>query len=200
MPATLTPPVIVQPLAIEAAQDCELSSEAQALLAPQVKAASFLAQLAREGLWMDALRLAPHALGRSESIWWAALCLWQFYRPAPPPEADACLAAVTSWLQDRSEANRRAAYDAGKRAKTTTPAGNLALAVFFESGSMSLPDRPNVPVKPHYLPRTLSSAVTLAIKQSPPDERVARQSDYVRLALEVMAGRWPLPASSQESR
>lgn len=200
MPATLIPPVIVQPLAVEAAQDCELSSEAQALLAPQMKAASFLAQLAREGLWMDALRLGPHALGRPEAIWWGTLCLWQFYRPAPPPEADTCLASVVNWLQDRSEANRRAAYAAGQRAKSTTPAGNLALAVFFENGSMSLPDQPAVPVKPHYLPCSLSSAVTLAIKLSPPDERVARQSDYVRLALEVMAGHWPLPASSQESR
>jgi hypothetical protein len=200
MPATQTPPVIVQPLAVDAARDCELSQEAQALLAPQVKAASFLAQLAREGLWMDSLRLAPHALGRAEALWWGALCLWQFYRPAPPPEADECLTIVVRWLQNRNETNRRAAYAAGQRAKTTTPAGNLALAVFFENGSMSLPDQPNVPVKPHYLPCTISSAVTLAIKLSPPDERVARQSDYVRLALEVMAGHWPLPALSQESR
>lgn len=198
MTATQTPERIEQPLAKVAAEDCDLSPAALALLTPQVKAGAFLAQLARNNLWMDALRFAPYALERRAAIWWATLCVWQFYRPSPAAEVDACFKTVLAWLNDQSEENRREAYVASHAAKTTTPAGNLALAAFFEFGSIAPAGQPEVPAKPHFMPQALASAITLAIKLSPRDDQPARETDYVRLALEVMAGRWPLPASVEE--
>lgn len=198
MTATQTAPRIAQPMAIDAARDCELSEAARKLLVPQLKAGSFLAQLARDNLWLDALRFAPFALERRSAVWWGTLCVWQFYRPSPTPEVDRCLKAVIAWLHEPSEATRQDAHVASYAAKTTTPAGNLALAAYFESGSISPPGQPAVPTKPHYTPQSLASAITLALKLSPPDARLTRQTDFVRLALEVMAGRWPIPQTTQE--
>lgn len=198
MSTTETAIRIEQPLAHEVALDCNLSEAAQALLTPEIKAGSYLARLARENLWLDALRFAPYALERNSAIWWATLCLWQYYRPAPPAEIDRCLKAVIAWLREPSETARREAYMASQAAKVTTPAGNLALAVFFEFGSLAPVGQPEVPAKPHFMPQSLGAAITLAIKQSPLDLQAARQTDYVRLALEVMAGRWPLPTTPEE--
>lgn len=198
MTALEAPSRIEQPMAIDAACDCDLSDAARKLLAPKLKAASFLAQLARDNLWTDALRFAPFALERKAAVWWGTLCLWQFYRPTPTPEVDRCLRVVMRWLNEPSEANRRAAHVASHEAKATTPAGNLALAVFFASGSIAPEGQPEVPTKPHYTPQALASAITLAVKQLPGDVRTARQTEFVRLALEVMAGRWPIPHTTEE--
>lgn len=198
MSTTEALPRIDQPLAIDAATDCDLSDAARALLKPDLKAGSFLAQLARDNLWLDALRFAPYALDRRSAIWWATLCVWQFYRLKPTPEVDRCFKAVIAWLNEPGELERRDAHLASQAAKTTTPAGNLALAVFFEFGSISPAGQPEVPAKPHFMPQSLGSAITLALKLSPADVRLSRQTDYVRLALEVMAGRWPLPHTQQE--
>jgi hypothetical protein len=124
--------------------------------------------------------------------------LWEHYRPTPPVEVDRCLKAAVAWLREPSETARREAYMAGQEAKITTPAGNLAMAVFFEFGSLAPLGQPEVPAKPHLMPQALGAAITLAIKQSPLDQQSARQTDYVRLALEVMAGRWPLPTPTEE--
>lgn len=198
MNAAATLDRIEQPLAADAARDCDISDNARHLLAPGLKSGSYLAQLARDNLWIDALRFAPYALERRAAIWWGTLCAWQFYRPTPPAEADRCLKAAVAWLNEPSEANRREAYMAGHAAHNTTPAGNLALAVFFESGSMAPVGQPEVPVKPHYMPQSLASAITLALKLSPRDQQLVLQTDFVRLALEVMAGRWPLPTTAEE--
>ena len=184
---------IARPLAVDVARECELTDAGRALLRDGIKAPQFLAQLAREGLWMDALRFAPFALPRREAVWWACLCLWQFYRPTPPTAADACFKAVVAWLQDGNDAARRAAYEAGQAAKTSTPAGSLAIAVFFHEGSISVVGQPEVPSKPAQLPLSLGAAVTQAIRLSPRAEVASRQNDYVRLALEVLTGRWPVP-------
>ncbi len=190
---TATLEAVKRPPARELARDCELTDAAHDLLVGDIKGPQFLAALAREGLWMDAVGFAPFCLPRTDAVWWASLCLWQYYRPAPSPEVDACLKAVVTWLQDPSDANRRAAYDAGQIAKPATPAGNLALGVFMSGGSISVAGQPEVPTKPKYLPQSLATAVKLAIRKSPTHLVAARQNDFVRLALEVLTGRWPLP-------
>jgi hypothetical protein len=191
-------PGIEQSLASAAARECDLSPAAEALLRPELKSGAFLARLAHENLWLDALRFAPFGLPRSQALWWGALCLWQCYRPAPAPEVDRCLQAVVAWLREPGEAQRREAYEAGRAARTTTPAGNLALAAFFDCGSLAPVGQPEVSAQPSLMPQTLGAALTLALKLSPRAEQAARQTDFVRLALEVMAGRWPLPTNHEE--
>jgi hypothetical protein len=192
MPAAPTAPP-PQPLASDVLGECELSAAARAHLAPGIKLASFLAQLAREQLWTDALRAAAFGLPRPSAVWWGCLCLWEFYRPTPPAEIDRCLAAVVDWLKEPTDARRREAQEAALAAKVTTPGGNLAMAVFFSEGSISPVDQPAVPAKPHHLPQMIAAATNLAVQKSPRNLVEARATDFVRMALEVLAGRWPLP-------
>lgn len=194
MSTTATAPVKA-PLAMEAARGCELTPAAQSLLTKDIKIPQYLAQLARNNLWIDALHFAPFGLPRKEAVWWACLCLWQHYRPTPEPNVDACLKAVVDWIREPTEAHRRTAQQAGHDAGSATPAGNLALAVFLSEGSISLPGRPEVPANPKHMPHLLGQAVLLAVRQTPHDLAVAHQTDYVRLAMELLAGRWPKPAA-----
>lgn len=185
-----------RPLALQLAQDCDLSDAARDLLTKEIKVPQYLAALARAGLWMDALQFAPFGLPRREAAWWACLCLWQCYRPVPSKEVDACLRSVVNWLQEPNETTRRATYDAAQVARVTSPAGNLAMGVFMNSGSLSVAGQPEVPAEPRLLPKSLANAVTLAIRKSPRETVAARQNDFVRLALEVFVGRWPIPQQS----
>lgn len=193
MTATLAP--TNRPLAGECARTCELSDAALALLSKEIKVPQYLAQLARNNLWNDAINFSPFGLGRVEAVWWGTLCLWQHYRPAPLPDIDACLKAIVAWVREPSDGARHIARQAGNVAGATTPAGVLATAVFFSEGSISLPGRPEVLARPEHLPKMVGQAVMLAVRQSPRDLVAARQADYIRLTMEIFAGRWPLPAA-----
>jgi hypothetical protein len=92
-----------------------------------------------------ALRYLGHALPRFEAVAWAAhmLQLWSQNVAADERQALDC---VQRWLEDPTEEYRRAAHEAGERARDGSPERLLADAVFMSGGSISEQDLP--PVQP----------------------------------------------------
>lgn len=139
--------------------------------------------LGRLRLSAPALALVGAALPPREGVWWAWVAVRHALHvlaeraaapvpagerpPAPPPAAErAALATVERWIAEPTDANRRAAWDAGQAADLSTPAGCACAAVFFSNGSIASPASPMaVPPPPGAHVTFAATAVLLAAVQ-----------------------------------
>ncbi len=139
-----------------------LATSAPQAVAPGANDPLAAATALADGHPAPALTLAAAALPPREGVWWAwiavrhAMHVLAERAAAPPVAADAqpllppsaaeraALGAVERWIGDPSEANRRAAWDAGQAADLGTPAGCVCAAVFFANGSIASPQCPVV--------------------------------------------------------
>lgn len=191
MTQTKTPP---PRLAEEIAVECKLSAEAAALLQKGESWLAFFNRLVGHQRHEDAFRLAAYAFPKPQAIWWGALCLWNASRPTPPPEVDAILKAIVTWLKEPSEGHRRAVEKTGNAIKFAQPAGALALAVFASGGSISLEGLPHVEPAPGLTAKSVALAVGLLARK--PGDKAARMAGFAALAGDVASGKIPygLPA------
>jgi hypothetical protein len=115
----------------------------------------------------------------------------QYTPPEPPPPIAAAIAAADAWVAQPAEERRRAAMAAAEAATYGTPAGCLALAVFFSEGSLAPPDAPPVPVGEGFCARTVAAAIHLCSLSQGPDKAHAAALACSRLGVEVAAGPAP---------
>jgi hypothetical protein len=187
--------------AVDVCRHVQLSDEARKYLFEEQTAPQFLSLLIKNGLYEDALRFVAYDLGKREAVWWGCLCLWEAYRPSPPPTIDAALQAVVAWVQQPEEPQRREADAAGKAAGVNTPAGMLAEAVYCSGGSISLPDLPEVEPDEWLTAQMVAAAVVLASKSKGPEQKVALQRRFLVVAGEVTGVRlrWHLDDSERKT-
>lgn len=189
--------------AAEVARDCPLSDEALQLLTPQLMPGKYVATLIGQKQFADAVRFTAFNLPKRKAIWWAALCLWDACRVDEdeklPLAVDAVFRAVVAWLQDPSEANRRAVEAAGREAGAASPYGQLATAAFFSGGNVSLPDQPEVASKPSSTAKAVASVVLAASKRKKPPNAVAAQQAYLVLAADLTKGKLPWALEKKEA-
>jgi hypothetical protein len=114
----------------------------------------------------EAAMFLGQALPRYEAVAWAARSVRDLV-PADPGagEGDALRAALL-WLQDPSEARRRAAFEASQRAADASPQRLCALAVFFSGGSMAPETLQPVPPPKDVAGKFAAGAVLLAASGS----------------------------------
>lgn len=196
-------PDVPERTAGEVAEHCPLSDAAQALLDPQMASDKYLALLISKELYADATRFTAFHLPKRDAVWWGALCLWNVYRPSTNEAAcrsvEAVFQALTRWVQEPNETNRRAAEAVGREAGITTPHGQLALAVFFSEGSVSLPGLPEVLPKPWQTAKNVAGAVVAASKKGKPSEALGNQRLFLVLAAELSKGQLPWVPSEEEA-
>jgi len=175
----------------------EPSEPALALLGEGMAPDAYLEALLSQRLDEDALTFLAYALPRREAVWWGLRCVRQVL-PAEPKEAEtAALASVDAWLSDTTDENRRAAFCAAEAATYATPAGCIALAVFFSAGSMAPADCPEVPVGEGFCARTVAAAVLLSVVMYEPEKAPETARGFVDLGIEVT--RQPAPWEEAEA-
>ena len=178
-------------LAVEVARRCELSAEAQPLLRADFTPQQYFAELARRALYADAVKLAAHYLTPREAVWWGCLCLWQVIRQNESPPDAAALDAAVRWVQEPTEARRRAAKQAATATRPTSIAGGLARAAFFTGGSISLAGQPHVDPPADQAARTVADLVLLAAQLAAHELKSACLRHFLQLAGEVSRGEAP---------
>ncbi|MDR3509166.1 MAG: hypothetical protein P4L64_14830 [Caulobacteraceae bacterium] len=110
----------------------------------------------------DAAKFLGMALPRWETVAWAARVLREVGERNPgSPEADT-LKAVMLWIQDPTEARRRATYDAAQGADVASPERLAAMAVFYSGGSVAPPDCEPLPAPRDAAGRFSAGAVLAA--------------------------------------
>jgi hypothetical protein len=174
----------------------EASAPALALAQDGTSSEAFLDALLEAGQIEDALAFLAHALPRREALLWGSRCVRAALPPEPPPKITAALAAADAWIGGPSDERRRAAMTAAEAATYGTPAGCLALAVFFSEGSLAPPDCPPVPVGEWFCARTVAAAIHLSCLAKGPEEAGPAAQACAKLGLEVAVqpAPWDEPA------
>ena len=105
---------------------------------PEIGAQAGYAAILAEGRAADALDYIGHALPKLEAVTWAAQLLNADSRVRELPIRDRlALDHVLRWLDDPSDANRRATQRAAVAASRQSAEHCLALAVYYSGGSIS---------------------------------------------------------------
>jgi hypothetical protein len=121
----------------------------------------YFAALRQAGRGAEAVEFLAQALPRWEVIAWAARCVRDVAPPPRGPEADALKTALL-WVQDPTEARRRAAEAAAAACAPESPARMAALAAFYSGGSVAPPDAEAVPAPRDAAGRFAAGAILIA--------------------------------------
>lgn len=114
----------------------------------------------------EAINQQARSLQPRACIEWSLACLRKLQPQVEPPEQKA-LKAVEKWLADPSDANRRAAKAVSDETGLSTPAGCVALAVFFSEGSISPANQHEVPPPPDVTAKIAAGGILLAATKDP---------------------------------
>jgi len=171
--------------AIESAARCQLSADARDLLTAEASATDFLNRLMKANLLDDAVHFMAAALPVRKAVWWGALCAWEAYRENLAPAADEAFHCVVNWIQEPSDANRRAAAALVKPAGAATPVGILLLALHHSGGSIAPPDLPKFEPDARLFTKLLAEAVLLAGKQIGVEKREDRRREFIATAARI---------------
>ncbi len=201
---TALAPVVFAPslawLVGRAVLDDEALSAARAIH-PEAAAAGasdperLVSALQRGGQGAAACRLLACALPPREGVWWgmtaARHALQLPGQPAPAPAVVDALAAVERWIAAPDDDHRRAAWAAAEKAGMDSPAGSVAGAVFFTSGSVAPSDITTVS-PPAGIHCTLASTAVVMAAATEPASFDALLDMYVQQALGIVAhlGGW----------
>jgi len=138
--------------------------EPDSSLAPQ----AFYEALIKSGRLVQAAQFLGLALPRWEAVAWAARAVRDQRADAQrkPAEVEALKRALL-WVQDPSEARRRAAFDAAEAAPTTSPERLAALAAYFSGGPVTPNDCEPIQAPHHAAGKLAAGAVLAAVFSGP---------------------------------
>jgi len=120
------------------------------------------------GRGVEAADFLGQALPRWETVAWAARAVRDLTDPADAKPANAAaLKSALLWVQDPTEARRRAAFDAAEAAPATSAERFAALAAFFSGGSIAPADCDPLPAARDAAGRFAAGAVLLAAFSAP---------------------------------
>lgn len=178
--------------AADVCKNFELSRAAKDLLRPDEKPRPFLETLIEKRLNEDAVMLMAHAMPKREAIWWACRCVRMVLDERSPATQTELVAAAEAWAAKPADESRRSAFALAEAANFDPPAGLLGMAVFFSSGSLSLPNLPPVPPKDHLSAGMVGNAVKIAAVSQGGAKSSELYPKFFALGFEVAAGkdRW----------
>ncbi|MGH9558081.1 MAG: DUF6931 family protein, partial [Bryobacteraceae bacterium] len=130
-------------------------------------------RLARSGEIRAAIAALAQSLPAAEAVAWALASIRQIEPAGAKPEAAkpeflAAIESIERWLAEPNDELRRAAKLAADRAGIATPAGCLALAIFFSGGSIAPAEAPAAPqAPPEVCGKMVAGAMNLAAALDP---------------------------------
>ncbi len=142
-------------------EEADLGEDARA--APS----DYFAKLRANGQLNDAAFFLGQALPRFETVAWAARAVRDLRETPLKAGADAdAMKATLLWIQDPSDARRRAAFEAAGRINRASAERLVALAAFFSGGSITPVDVAPVQAPKEAAGRFSAGAVLLAAAAS----------------------------------
>jgi hypothetical protein len=164
--------------------EAEMSEEALEQLQAVEDSRHFVARLVEMELYGDALTFLAHALPRREAVWWSWLCARDAAGPEPKPAVGTSLEATKVWIAEPSDANRRAAMNAGETAGLDSAVGLSALAAFLCGDSLGPSSAPPAPPGPFAAAKAITGAIHLAACAKPED-LAGRYTEFVKRGVEL---------------
>jgi hypothetical protein len=173
-----------KPLSIVCAE-AELEEDALTLLEEADGVPAFLETLCEEDRYEEAIAFLAQALPPREAVGWAWVCAREAVGEDAPPSVQESLEATRAWIQEPSDAIRRAAFNAADEAGMATPAGCAGLAAFFSGDSLAPADSEPAPPPEGLSGRTVAGCVHVSAAWGEPEDVAARYEDFMRRGLEL---------------
>jgi hypothetical protein len=170
------------PTAKHVCASLKITDAARALLPQHDEPRSFYAALVKQSLLEDAVRFLAMWLPKPHAVWWASDCIRKRAAGQLTGPQRAAVNSAAAWAVAPSEQARRAAQEAAAALGGKTPAGWLALAAFWSTGSIGPPDAPAVPAPEEMTGRTVGNVIVLAGRCWPGKDAPA---DFYRRSLDV---------------
>lgn len=146
---------------------------------------AYLEALAAAEHWSEAVKFLTQALPKREAIAWAHQCVRSAAGPDVSSSTHAALKAVEEWLADSTEARRRATHAAAKAVGFDTPAGCLALGVFFSGGSLGPPSLDHaIPPSNDLTGKALAGAFLIAAVITEPENAPVKLQGFIEQGLQ----------------
>ena len=150
---------------------------------------TYLEALAAAELWTEAVKFLTQALPKREAIAWAYQCVRSVAGPELSLPTQATLQAVEEWLADSTDARRRAAHSAAKTVGFDTPAGCVALGVFFSGGSLGPPSLDHaIPPANDLTGKALAGALLIAAVITEPENAPLKLQSFIEQGLQFARG------------
>lgn len=154
--------------ALELCELAALDPEAQKAAQSGLPLRTFIEQLARVGQVRAGVSALAQVLPKGEAIAWGLASVRTIEAAIIKPGGAAAAELIEQWLKEPNEERRRAARDLAGKVGLATPAGCLAMAVFYSGGSMAPPESPVSPEPAaNICGKMVAGAMSLAVALDP---------------------------------
>ncbi len=182
-------PKITFPNAADVWKRYEPEEEASSCQREGMSPEAYLESLAEVELWSEAVKFLTQALPKRDAIAWACQCVRSVSVTEMSPAAQAALQAVEAWLADSTEARRRTAHAAAKTVGFDSPAGCVALGVFFSGGSLGPPSLDHaIPPANDLTGKALAGALLIAAVITEPENAPIKLQGFIEQGLQFARG------------
>lgn len=173
------------------AANAGVTDPAKELLRDDLGPAAYLNLLVEKALFKDALMFFAHAVPTDITVQWAVDCVKAFKPKAdgPPPKGPESLPICEQWLKTRSDDDRWEACRTAKKAKMSSPADCVAIAVFFAGKSIAAPNAPPAPPPPYASEKMAAGAVRVAVVKFAPEKAPQNYGRAVEMGKTLAKGK-----------
>ncbi|MBN2492833.1 MAG: hypothetical protein JXQ29_18435 [Planctomycetes bacterium] len=173
-------------------RESALQEEARPYLRGDSTAETFLEQLVRADLRVDAVRFLAYALPEREAVRWACLCVREVPACCAAPTSVEALVAAETWVERPDPACRDAALEAGRRQEFQGPAAAAAWAAMAAgwSGGISAAAAGEAPAVPTGGLSAHAAAGAILLAASADLDGAARACrEFLELGVRIAQGR-----------
>ena len=153
---------------MELCERVDLEKKSIEILEPEYSIADFIQALNEQSQSLDAIRLLSAWMVPKKSIFWAWKCVKELSAHELSEDEVDALNAVSTWLSESTDENRRKAKLLAEKADFATAASWVAAAVFWSGGSIADPDMPEVPVDETLLGKAVATTMLMLATKGDP--------------------------------
>lgn len=195
MPDSLLP-IEPKTLATDMCENIDLGEEAEELLKNGQTADEFFVLLRKNKLFFDAIRILAVVLHKLYAIEWACASVRWGLTDKSHPDEEKLVVIAEKWLEEHTDANRRAAMLAAEENEYELPAAWASAAVGWSGGSLAPPDLPVVPPGDDLTSKAVGGAVSMvAVQNSAQIEK--RAAALLEIGMEFAARPVPEPLEDE---
>jgi hypothetical protein len=185
-----------RPAQLSLVATCTYLEFAEETAAPAATAKSpdeLINKMAKEGKFLDALRLRAYLLTKREAVWWGYLCVRDdLDQPLPRAQMPALEAAAT-WVMEPDEKNRRAAEVRAAAVKYSGVGATLALSAFWSDGSIAPEGNPDVPPDERLTSQGVAAALISAAYHGDATRATSRIQSFLDRGKEIAEAKIEIP-------
>lgn len=166
----------------------KLDDKSLALLKPEMSPADYISALLAEQMFPDAVRVLTFVLPATAAAAWTQGSLQTLWGNKVPASQQAALQAVTRWIAEPTEPNRRNAMAAAEAGEFEGSGNLLAAGVFWSGSNIAPAGLPEVVPAAELPAQAMTGALMLAMSTQPPKSVAGLYQQILTAGLEQLAG------------